>query len=97
MFEFIKTIYVGLDAPLWAILGCPLGTILALHFASISKNQVQGARVDSIVREAKHSLGRDNSWMKKLGFYLALAYAFYCYLYILDRQIIFDFVDRLPI
>jgi hypothetical protein len=97
MFEFIKTIYLSFNAPLWAVLGAPIGMIVALHFASDKNAEVQGARVDSVAREARLAHSATRSWLKSTGFFVAFGYALLCCVYIVDRRIVLDFIDRLPI
>jgi hypothetical protein len=94
MFEFIDTIYKSLNAPLWAVIGSPIGIILALHFASDKNADVQGARVDSVVREARLNHAQERSWIKSLGFFLALSYGIMCFVYVLDRNILFDLITK---
>jgi hypothetical protein len=93
--DFIDTFYTSLNAPLWAVIGCPLGLIIALHFASDKNADIQGARVDSVVREARLNGTQGRSWIKSLGFFIAFGYGLICFVYILDRNILFDLIDRL--
>jgi hypothetical protein len=97
MFEFIKTIYLSFNAPLWAVLGAPIGMVLALHFASDKNAPIQGARVDSVAREARLVHSATRSWLKSTGFFIAFGYALFCSVFIVDRRIILDFIDKLPI
>jgi hypothetical protein len=96
MFEFFKTIYLSLDAPLWAVIGCPVGLVVALHFASDKNVDIKGARVDAVVREARlaHNAGR--SWLKSAGFFLAFGYSMACFAYVFDPNFVLDLIDRLP-
>jgi hypothetical protein len=96
MFEFIKTIYLSLGAPLWAVLGCPIALVLALHFASDKNVQMQGARVDAVAREARltHNTGR--SWLKSLGFFVTFGFSLFCFIYIFDRDLLIGFMRQLP-
>jgi hypothetical protein len=94
MIEFMDTFYHSLNAPLWAVLGCPLGIILALHFASDKNADVQGARVDSVVREARLNHTQQRTWVKSFGFFVAFGYGLTCFIYILDRTIIFNLISK---
>jgi hypothetical protein len=95
MLDFIDTIYHSLNAPLWAVLGCPLGLILALHFASDKNADIQGARVDAVVREARLNHAQERTWIKSFGFFLAFGYCMLCFVYILDRNILFNMISRI--
>jgi hypothetical protein len=97
MFEFLKTIYLSLDAPFWAILGCPVGLVLALHFASDRSVTVKGARVDEVARQARLKYNGGRSWLKSIFFFVALGYSIVCLLYVMNPNMIVDVIDRLPI
>jgi hypothetical protein len=97
MFEFLKTIYLSLDAPLWAVLGAPVGLVLALHFASDKNADIQGARVDSVVREARLAHNPGRSWLKSVSFFIAFAYALTCLIYVFNPTLITDAIKSLPI
>jgi hypothetical protein len=95
MFEFIKTFYLSLDAPLVIVIGCPIGIVLALHFASDQNRDIQGARCDSVVREARLNSVGGRSWLKSVGVVVSLLYGLYSFIYLLDRNMIVWILDRI--
>jgi hypothetical protein len=97
MFEFLNTMYLSLDAPLWAVLGCPVGLVLALHFANDKNVVVQGARVDEVARQAREKYNGGRSWLKSIFFFVALGYSIVCFTYVMNPSMILGAIDRLPI
>jgi hypothetical protein len=94
VFDFVDTIYKSLNAPLWAVFGSPLGLVLALHFASDKNADIQGARIDSVVRDARLNHAQERTWIKSLGFFIAFGYSLFCFVYVLDRNILFDLAEK---
>jgi hypothetical protein len=97
MFEFLKTMYLGLDAPLWAVLGCPVSLVLALHFASDKNVVEQGARVDEVARLAREKYNRGRSWLKSIFFFVALGYSIVCMMFVMNPSMVLEAIDRLRV
>jgi hypothetical protein len=75
MLDYIQIIRDVIDAPIQVIIGCPLGIIAALHFASSSTPKIKGARSDSVVRQAREIAVPHSGWVKALGVCLSLGVA----------------------
>jgi hypothetical protein len=97
MLEFVKDVYLNLDAPLWAVLGAPVSLILGLHFANDKKVYIQGARVDSVVREARLAHNAPRSWLKSFLFVVCIAFCGFCLVYIAYPNFVASIIARLPL
>jgi hypothetical protein len=96
MFDFLESIRNTIDAPWGVVLSCPVGIVSALHFTGGEQAGVQGARSDSIAREARNIAESNRNLLRPFGFFLSMVIGGGSFLYIMDRSLIEGLVKSLP-
>jgi hypothetical protein len=96
MFDFLESIRNTIDAPWGIVLSCPVGIVSALHFTGGEPSSVQGARSDTIAREARNVAAANRNLLRPFGFFLSMVIGGGSFLYIMDRSLLVGLIDSLP-
>jgi hypothetical protein len=96
MFDFLEGIRATIDAPWGVVLSCPVGIVSALHFTGGEQVGVQGARTDSVAREARLVAASNRNRLRPFGFFLSMIIGGGSFLYIMDRSLLEGLINSLP-